>query len=45
MTDTTPAPGAVAQERRLVTAIPGPDGSLYVTDDDAGLIYRITPGA
>ncbi len=24
MTDTTPAPGAVAQERRLVTAIPGP---------------------
>ncbi|MBX3193804.1 MAG: hypothetical protein KF727_01725 [Microbacteriaceae bacterium] len=30
---------------RAVTAIPGPDGSLYVTDDDAGLIYRITPGA
>jgi len=29
---------------RSVTAIPGPDGSLYVTDDEAGLVYRITPG-
>ena len=28
---------------RSVTAIPGPDGSVYVTDDHAGLIYRITP--
>ena len=28
---------------RSVTAIPGPDGSLYVTDDTAGLVYRITP--
>jgi len=28
---------------RSVTAIPGPDGSLYVTDDEAGLVYRITP--
>ena len=29
---------------RSVTAIPGPDGSLYLTDDAAGLVYRITPG-
>ena len=29
---------------RSVTAVPGPDGSLYVTDDAAGLVYRITPG-
>lgn len=29
---------------RAVTAIAGPDGSLYVTDDDAGLVYRLTPG-
>jgi len=28
---------------RAVTAVPGPDGSLYVTDDAAGLVYRITP--
>ncbi|MFW0792455.1 sugar dehydrogenase [Gordonia sp. CPCC 205515] len=28
---------------RAVTAIPGPDGSIYVTDDAAGLVYRITP--
>ena len=28
---------------RAVTAIPGPDGSLYVTDDAAVLVYRITP--
>ena len=28
---------------RSVTAIPGPDGSLYVTDDAAGLVYRVTP--
>jgi glucose/arabinose dehydrogenase len=28
---------------RVVTAIPGPDGSIYVTDDEAGLVYRITP--
>jgi glucose/arabinose dehydrogenase len=28
---------------RSVTAVPGPDGSLYVTDDAAGLVYRITP--
>ena len=30
---------------RSVAAIPGPDGALYVTDDDAGLVYRIRPGA
>ena len=30
---------------RSVTSIPGPDGSLYVTDDDAGPVYRITPGS
>jgi glucose/arabinose dehydrogenase len=30
---------------RSVTAVPGPDGSIYVTDDHAGLIYRLTPAA
>lgn len=30
---------------RSVDALPGPDGSLYVTDDTAGLVYRLTPGA
>ncbi len=30
---------------RSVDAVPGPDGSLYVTDDTAGLVYRLTPGA
>lgn len=29
---------------RSVAAVPGPDGSVYVTDDQAGLVYRITPG-
>ena len=29
---------------RCVTAVPGPDGSIYVTDDAAGLVYRISPG-
>jgi glucose/arabinose dehydrogenase len=29
---------------RCVDAVVGPDGSLYVTDDAAGLVYRITPG-
>ncbi len=28
---------------RSVDAVPGPDGRLYVTDDAAGLVYRITP--
>ena len=28
---------------RCVDAVVGPDGSLYVTDDAAGLVYRITP--
>ncbi|MCU1420640.1 MAG: hypothetical protein JWN36_291 [Microbacteriaceae bacterium] len=28
---------------RSVDAVPGPDGSLYVTDDTAGLVYRLTP--
>jgi glucose/arabinose dehydrogenase len=30
---------------RSVTAVPGPDGSVYLTDDEAGLVYRLTPGA
>lgn len=29
---------------RAVDPVPGPDGSLYLTDDAAGLVYRITPG-
>lgn len=28
---------------RSVDAIPGPDGALYVTDDAAGLVYRLSP--
>ncbi len=28
---------------RPVAAVPGADGSIYLTDDDAGLVYRITP--
>jgi glucose/arabinose dehydrogenase len=28
---------------RAADAVPGPDGSLYVSDDTAGAIYRITP--
>lgn len=28
---------------RAVAGIPGPDGALYVTDDAAGLVYRIAP--
>ena len=28
---------------RPVDAVPGPDGALYVTDDEAGAIYRLTP--
>ena len=28
---------------RCVDAVPGPDGALYVTDDTAGLVYRIVP--
>ena len=28
---------------RSVDAVPGPDGALYVTDDQAGLVYRIAP--
>jgi glucose/arabinose dehydrogenase len=28
---------------RAVDPVPGPDGSLYLTDDAAGLVYRITP--
>ncbi len=30
---------------RSVDAVPGPDGSIYVTDDAAGLVYRLTPPA
>ncbi|MCR6711192.1 MAG: hypothetical protein NVV57_00230 [Demequina sp.] len=29
---------------RAVDPVPGPDGSLYLTDDAAGLVYRLTPG-
>ena len=29
---------------RPVMAVPGPDGAIYVTDDEAGLVYRIGPG-
>jgi glucose/arabinose dehydrogenase len=28
---------------RLADAVAGPDGSLYVTDDQSGAVYRITP--
>jgi glucose/arabinose dehydrogenase len=28
---------------RPVDAMPGPDGALYVSDDTAGAIYRLTP--
>jgi glucose/arabinose dehydrogenase len=28
---------------RVVDAVPGPDGALYVTDDQAGAIYRLVP--
>src|SRR6185312_2201039 len=26
---------------RPVAAIPGPDGAVYITDDDAGAVYRL----
>jgi len=29
---------------RSVDAVPGPDGALYVSDDQTGAIYRIVPG-
>jgi glucose/arabinose dehydrogenase len=28
---------------RPVTAVPGPDGAIYITDDDAGAVYRLAP--
>jgi hypothetical protein len=28
---------------RPVDAVPGPDGNLYVSDDTAGAIYRLSP--
>lgn len=28
---------------RAVDAVPGPDGAVYVTDDQAGLVYRLAP--
>jgi glucose/arabinose dehydrogenase len=28
---------------RPVDAVPGPDGTLYVSDDTAGAIYRLAP--
>ena len=30
---------------RPVNAVPGPDGALYVSDDDAGAIYRLVPAS
>jgi glucose/arabinose dehydrogenase len=30
---------------RPVDAVPGPDGALYVSDDAAGAVYRLAPGA
>jgi glucose/arabinose dehydrogenase len=30
---------------RLADAVPGPDGALYVTDDQNGAVYRIVPTA
>jgi glucose/arabinose dehydrogenase len=30
---------------RLADAVPGPDGALYVTDDQSGAVYRIVPAA
>jgi glucose/arabinose dehydrogenase len=30
---------------RSVDAVPGPDASIYLTDDAAGLLYRLTPGS
>jgi len=30
---------------RVVDAVPGPDGALYVSDDQAGAIYRIVPAS
>jgi glucose/arabinose dehydrogenase len=28
---------------RPVAAVPGPDGAVYVTDDEAGAVYRLVP--
>lgn len=28
---------------RPVAAVPGPDGAVYVTDDEAGAVYRLAP--
>lgn len=28
---------------RPVAAVPGPDGAIYITDDDAGAVYRLAP--
>jgi glucose/arabinose dehydrogenase len=28
---------------RPVAAVPGPDGAIYVTDDEAGAVYRLVP--
>jgi glucose/arabinose dehydrogenase len=30
---------------RPVDAVPGPDGALYVSDDDAGAVYRLVPAS
>ncbi len=29
---------------RPVAAVAGPDGAVYITDDSAGAVYRLTPG-
>jgi glucose/arabinose dehydrogenase len=34
---------AGARWGRPVDGVPGPDGALYVTDDEAGAVYRIAP--
>ena len=28
---------------RPVAAVAGPDGAVYITDDDAGAVYRLAP--
>jgi glucose/arabinose dehydrogenase len=30
---------------RLVDAVPGPDGAVYVSDDAVGAIYRLVPAS
>jgi glucose/arabinose dehydrogenase len=30
---------------RPVDTVPGPDGALYVSDDDTGAVYRLVPAS